>query len=846
MEQVNHLETDQCLHCGCALEGSPVQRYSSFCSDGCKVVYHNIHDLGLEDYYQHCKARGYHPPRPSIPQTQDFEYFNRRSFQKGVVERHGSVHSATIFLEGTEGPATAWLIEKLPSALSGMFTSSINIATGVARFSYYPEKIKLSQILQTVNELGFVPRKPHTRSALAAENDHDTFLLKRIFSTGTASVFIIMLTSLMQSGISVIFVPLAILCALINIFLTLYCIPVIFSDSYFRDRAQAILRNPFPFVGLCGLLFWNLGQVLRGSPEKAYFDLYAVILFLLCILNWSIQRMLVRAFRQVRLSLMSFSPLVRVRQEDFLREAPIEAVRTGQEIVVGAGEYIPADGVVSDGSSLVDTSRWDGIRQLSLIRPGSSVIAGTLNVKASITVKVQSIGETTKISRVVTQLELPNQEATSIRNAQILYYTFAVCVLLLFVYLALSPNHRGNSEYLLWTLLAASSFQTSSLPVLSIVIGLGKAAREGIFFRDSRALDSLAAVKSLYLDKSTTLSAQAPFVLHAEYRCSTDEISRARQIVLSMIESTPHHPLSVALRRWIGLSGLTESQIPFSSQCYILPGRGFMVEEGGNRWSLGSLQWLTDAGLINQDFLKNLRRTAFRDDTSYILLTKDQEVVIAFETITIPDKNIKVSLKTLRAWGRRAIKCLSSDDATATELFIRKLDVPFQEVSGGLYREELLRRLKKDKAGTAFVGDGRYERDKMECVDLGVTVTYGVKSLLDQCGLFLQNGNLSSLCEAFSIARSTVSRMWRTTILGCAFHGIAGIAAFLGWIGPLGASLMMVIGSYAVFCITIANVASRKGLFRSDDYLFFKSSASFPDSWTSNNISEPPINEPLM
>jgi Putative metal-binding domain of cation transport ATPase len=157
MEQANNFETDQCLHCGCTLEGSPAQRYSSFCSDGCKIVYHNIHDLGLEDYYQHCKARGYQPSRPTIPQAQDFEYFDRRSFQKGVVERHGSVHSATIFLEGTEGPATAWLIEKLPSALSGMFTSSINIATGVARFSYYPDKIKLSQILQTVNELGFVP-----------------------------------------------------------------------------------------------------------------------------------------------------------------------------------------------------------------------------------------------------------------------------------------------------------------------------------------------------------------------------------------------------------------------------------------------------------------------------------------------------------------------------------------------------------------------------------------------------------------------------------------------------------------------------------------------------------------
>jgi P-type Cu+ transporter len=508
-------------------------------------------------------------------------------------------------------------------------------------------------------------------------------------------------------------------------------------------------------------------------------------------------------------SLLRLAPktATRIKADGQDETVAIDIIAVGDRLRVRPGDAVPVDGRISEGSSKLDQSMVTGESLPIEKTTGDVVIGGTINGTGAFIMRADKVGRDTMLARIVQLVaQAQRSRAPSQRLADSVARWFVPLVLTVaslafLVWMAVGPAPR-----LSYALLAAVSVLIIACPCalglatpMSIMVGMGRGAARGLLIRDAEALETLARVDTIVLDKTGTITAGEPAVTALQPYGDINETDLLK--FAASVERNSQHPIAKAIvkaarARKISLTPARDFQ-SFS-------GQGVTAVVGTRTVLAGSAAWLASLGIDAAPLAAEADRLR-NSGASVIFLATDQTLA-GFVAVADPVKPTSATaIAELKAAGLRVIM-LSGDNASTALAIAATLGIT--EVHGDTLpdgKKAFVERLKQEGRVVAMVGDGVNDAPALAAADVGIAMGTGTDVAIGSAGLTLVSGDLTGLLTARRLAQATTNNIKQN--LAFAFlYNAAGVPIAAGllypWLGillsPMIAAAAMALSSVSV------------------------------------------------
>ncbi|GAA5338790.1 cation-translocating P-type ATPase [Thermus antranikianii] len=534
-----------------------------------------------------------------------------------------------------------------------------------------------------------------------------------------------------------------------------------------RRAVAAFRQNPFSMQTLVTLA--TLGAMLIGAEAEA-----ALVVFLFLVGE------VLEAYSvaQARRSLYALSELLPRRayrlKEGGVEEVPLKALRVGDLVRVPPGERVPADGVVVSGQASVEEAAFTGE---PLPRPkgiGDRVYGGSLVQEGSLVVKVErhpEEGFLAEMERLAEEALLKKSQAERVVDAFSRRYTPAVLLLAGFVALVL-PLFQGDFlghlyKALALLLIACPCALVVSVPA-AIAAGVGRGARAGVLFKSGAALERLAGVRYVALDKTGTLTLGKPTLVRVvTFGVSTEE---ALALAKGVAEGSSH-PLARAVREASGPKALP------SEEHRAVPGLGAFARVEGKEVGLVRPEaWDLPPEVEAQ--VKALAEEGF----SLSLLVREGVPLALLAFQDTPRLEAREVLAELRRLGLKPL-LLTGDRETSALALGTAIGLFPEEIRAGLSPVDKLRLVEElaGRGGVAMVGDGVNDAPALAKATVGLAVAEGTEVALQSADVGLLS--LAALPRAFRLSRLTLGVVRQNVALSVGLKGLFLFTTLMGYTG---------------------------------------------------------------
>jgi len=449
-------------------------------------------------------------------------------------------------------------------------------------------------------------------------------------------------------------------------------------------------------------------------------------------------------------------------------------VQPGEQVIVRPGMRLAVDGVVQSGSSAVDESAITGEPLAASKREGDQVFAGTVNQTGLLTVSATGVGADTTLARIIQRVE-EAQEAKAPTQQFIerfaSWYTPAMLGLSIIVWLI-----SGNLHLAL-TLLVIScpGALVISTPV-SIVAGIGRAARQGILIKGGEDLERAGRITAVAFDKTGTLTRGKPAL--TTVLALTEDVEQ--QEVLrwaASAELASEHPLAGP----IVAAGKESGELPFPERFESVTGKGISAQVEGRRVLVGTLELLSDSGVsVSSAAREQLTGLQQRGQTAVAVALDDQLIGLLGIEDEIRD-NAAEALSQLRRQGVRQLTMLTGDNRVTADAIASQAGI--SDVHAGLLPEQKLEHIQSLQADghvVAMIGDGINDAPALAAADIGISMgAAGTDVAIETSDIALMQDDLAKLPEAIRYSRLTVRNIRQNTViaLGTVIALLAGVLA---------------------------------------------------------------------
>ncbi len=486
-------------------------------------------------------------------------------------------------------------------------------------------------------------------------------------------------------------------------------------------------------------------------------------------------------------SLLDFLPrTVAVRRDGLVIEVPSDQVQVGETIVVKPGGHIPVDGVVLSGRSFVEQAAITGEAMPVEKISGDYVYAGTINQSGALEVGAQKLGRNTTFGRVIEAVERAEKsrapiQKTADRLAGYLVYFALGAALLTFI---ITHNVRSTIS----VVIVAGACGIAAGTPLAILGAIGRAAHHGAIIKGGLYLEALAAVDTVLLDKTGTLTFGTPQIREVISANGFDE----QQIIAaaSIAERKSEHPLAKAI-----VARATELAIPLAEpdQFSYTPGRGVRVTYKSEEILVGSLALLVDHGMTRGLPANGISAGG----ASEVYVARAGQVLGSIRIADVLRPEAKNAVAAMRKMGLRTV-LLSGDTQAVTSSVGRDLGV--DEAVGGMLPEQKAKRvaeLRSNGRNVAMVGDGINDAPALVEANVGIAMGSGTDVARESADVILIGSDLSKLVETLRLARrcrGIITQNFVGTLVVDSFG--VGMAA-LGFLNPLLAAFIHVTSELA-------------------------------------------------
>ena len=557
--------------------------------------------------------------------------------------------------------------------------------------------------------------------------------------------------------------------------------------------------NMFTLIGLGVAVAWGYSVVALLAPQifppvmraedgtvPLYFEAAAVITALVLLGQVLELRARSRTNAAIKLLLGLAPNTARIVRADGTEEdVPLEQVHPGDVLRVRPGDKVPVDGVVIEGQSSVDESMVTGEPLPVTKRKGDQVIGATVNGTGTFLIQAEKVGADTLLAQIVEMVAQAQRSRAPIQKLADTvagYFVPAVVltsVVTFFVWWTIGPEPRlayavVNSVAVL--IIACPCALGLATPI-SIMVGTGRGALEGVLIKNAEALEILEKVNTLVVDKTGTLTEGKPQLVDVQVTQGHEENELLK--LVASLEQASEHPLAESIVRGAQERGIELSApLEFSS----ITGQGVTGTIDSHRVAIGNLKLLQSleieaAALVDQ---AKQRRSA---GETVMLVAIDERAAGCISVADPIKRSTPEAVKALHDEGITVVMMTGDNRATAEAVASR---LGIDEVHAEVLPDQkvaLVTRLQADGRIVAMAGDGINDAPALAQAHVGIAMGTGTDVAMESAGVTLVKGDLRGIVRAIRLSRVTMRNI-RENLFFAFVYNSAGVPIAAGILYP--------------------------------------------------------------
>jgi Cu+-exporting ATPase len=466
-------------------------------------------------------------------------------------------------------------------------------------------------------------------------------------------------------------------------------------------------------------------------------------------------------------------------------DVPLDEIQVGDRLRVRPGERVPVDGVVLEGLSAVDESMITGEPIPIEKHAGDRVVGATVNGTGSFVMRAERVGSETLLAQIVQMVaEAQRSRAPIQRLADVVSGYFVPAVVIIAVITFIVWSVWGPEPRMAYGLVNAVAVLIIACPCalglatpMSIMVATGKAAQNGVLFRNAEAIEVLRKVDTLVVDKTGTLTEGKPKMVSVVTNGTIDEPTLLR--LAASLEKSSEHPLASAI-----VAGARERGVEIGDAAHFqsITGKGVKGEIDGHRVAVGNRSLLEDFKVDAAELTTKAEDLRANGQTIMFVAVDDKPagLIGVADPIkqTTPD-----AIKQLHADGIRIVM-LTGDSRTTAEAVARNLGI--DEVVAEVLPDQKVDVVKKfQNAGriVAMAGDGINDAPALAMAHVGIAMGTGTDVAMKSADVTLVKGDLNGIVRARALSRATMSNIKQNLFFAFIYNSL-GVPIAAGVLYP--------------------------------------------------------------
>ncbi len=731
-----------CYHCGepndsshpfcTTVQGEPRQ----FCCPGCLAVAEAIVANGLEDYYQF-RTEPASKGDPALDIALDkLAVYDEPALQEEFVYDEGKHKQIELTLEGITCAACGWLIEKQLSKIAGIRQIAVNVAQRRAVVTWEPEVISLSQIMASLQRIGYpaLPFQPDQHEA--SYKAEDKRFLKKLGLAGLMTMQVMMLAAALYFDLLD-----AMDAQTVSYFhwvaLVLTTPVVLYSGSTFylgaiKAFAARTVNMDVPVtIAVFGTYLSGAWATITGRGE-VYFESICMFIFLLLLSRFLEHRSRHRA-AQISANMLQYIPVTasKLNADGSVDQSLAKSLKINDTVVVKAGETVPVDGVIIDGASEFDESMLTGEFRPSEKSTGDTIFGGTNNLSNTVTVRVTQTLKHALVNQIIRLQSVAMASKPKVAQVADKFSSLFVSLVLFIAALTYLFWFSQGDERAFWitisVLVATCPCALGLATPSALTCAMATLNKNGILLKRADALEQLTTITTLVLDKTGTLT-EGRFAIAQSWFADNSQRDNIMRIMASL-ESRSEHPIAAAFH-W--------DDNVIVDNVSITAGRGLEGTIEGCHYKAGSAEF-TDCDTSHIPLAAN------------VYLVTDNHCIAAFRVTDRVKTDASELLETFSAYKK---VLLSGDIQQNVNEVAGQLQI--DEALGGNSPKDKLDYVNARQAAGELIlmmGDGINDAPVLAAADVAIAVGNATDIARSAADVILLTDKLTLLSQLMTMAR---------------------------------------------------------------------------------------------
>jgi len=473
-------------------------------------------------------------------------------------------------------------------------------------------------------------------------------------------------------------------------------------------------------------------------------------------------------------------------------EVPAETVRPGQRVIVKPGDRIPVDGRVVGGHATVNQAPITGESMRVERAAGDHVFAATILERGFLRVEAERVGGATtfgRILRLVEEAEAHKAPVQRFADRFTAYYIPVVVGAALVTYVL-----RGDATAAVAVVLVACSCAVAMATPTVVLASVGRAARRGLIIKGGRALEALAKVDTVVMDKTGTVTAGAPRVTDVvplDGRPDAGVLAHA-----AAVERYSEHPVASAV---VAAAEARKLRRLDADTFEVWPGEGVTARLGGIQLACGNGRLLARRGVEVPAAVREEARALEARGRTVVYLAEDARLAGLIGVADTARSEVSEALMRLRGLGIRRLLLLTGDNERVARALAAELQIDYRAECLPEDKIAIVRDLQRAGAVVAMVGDGINDAPALAQADVGLAMgAAGTDAAIEAADVAIMREDWRLVPEAIALGRRAFATIQQNLWFTAAYNVGGVLLAGLGWLPPIAAAAAQSLPDVAV------------------------------------------------
>lgn len=558
--------------------------------------------------------------------------------------------------------------------------------------------------------------------------------------------------------------------------------------------------NMFSLIGLgvaAAYIYSIVLLIFNPETHQLYFEAAAVIYTLVLLGQWLEARARKNTGEAIAslLRLVPDSAVILLPSGDE-KVISLQEIRIGDHLKIRPGDKIPIDGKVIEGSSWVDEAMITGESEQIHKKSFDKLIGGTINGNGSLIMEVEKVGKDTMLAQIVNLVakarssRAPVQRLADKVSEYFVPVVIVISIMTFVIWKWLGFSTAIGMEHAIAVLIIACPCALGLATPLSMMMGLGKGAKNGILIKNAESIELMEQVDRLIVDKTGTLTHGKPTVSNI-YSVIPQKEDQVLQLAASL-EHLSEHPIAKAIVASAKEKELTLFPV---SNFQALKGLGIQGEVAGQVIAIGNAALMENESIVIHSFLsmieewQSLARTVF-------FVAQNKHLVGIIGVADSLKESAYDAIKKLKKEGIDVLMATGDSKKTA-ESFARQLGISYIAEVKPDEKLNVIRNLQNQSHIVAMAGDGINDAPALAQSDVGIAMGGGTDAAIENASITLLHGDLKGIVKARILSKETMKNVRQNLFLAF-FYNILALPLAAGVFVPFGLNFTPITASIAM------------------------------------------------